>query len=96
MNNVTILTPLQILLVWTLLGILLTWLVIFAILAFRSSSREKVDAKDLPTPSRSFPALTASTTLHVVSSYPREEVVPLAAMVGAEVSNNPGYPHAEA
>jgi hypothetical protein len=95
MNETTTLTPMQILLVWTLLGILLTWLVIFAVLALRSSSREKVDPKDLPTPHRSFAAVTASATLHVVSSPTRETAVPVAAIVGTEASNDPGYRHAD-
>ena len=94
MNEVTILTPMQILLVWTLLGLLLTWLIIFTVLAFRSSTRGKVEKDDLPTPSRSFPALTAPATLHVITSSPG--AVPVAAMAGAEVPNDPGYPRADA
>jgi predicted secreted protein len=96
MNAATILTPMQILLVWTLLGMLLTWLVVFAVLALRSSTQEKADPKDLPTPSRSFPALTAPATLHIMTTSPVGGAVPVAAMVGAEASNDPGYPHADA
>ena len=54
MNGSTTMTLTQMLLVWTLLGLLLTWLIIFTVLAFRSSTREKVEKDDLLTPSRRY------------------------------------------
>ena len=92
MNGSTTLTTTQILLVWTLLGLLLTWLIIFTVLAFRSSTREKVEADELPTPSRSFPALTAPATLHVITASPVGVPMPVAAGTGIESSNDAGYP----
>jgi hypothetical protein len=51
-------TPTQIIMAWTLLGVLLTWLVIFASLAFRSRPSKLVDSDDLPTPTGSFPIIS--------------------------------------
>lgn len=92
MNGSTTLTPTQLLLVWTLLGLLLTWLVIFTVLAFRSSTREKVEMDHLPTPSRSFPALSAPATLHIITSSPVGAPLPVAVGANIESSNDAGYP----
>jgi hypothetical protein len=92
MNASTLLTPTQqVLVVWTLLGLLLAWLIIFAVLALRSSAREKNDLDDLPTPSRSFPALTAPATLHVMTSSSTGVPLPVAAVATFETSNDGGY-----
>ena len=48
-------TPTQMFLAWTLLGILLTWLVVFAVLAFRPHSAELIELDDAPAPMGSFP-----------------------------------------
>lgn len=58
MNIFTLSTPTQMILAWTLLGALLVWLVIFATLAVRAREIEQNDADELPTPARSFPAIT--------------------------------------
>ncbi|HEY6542491.1 MAG TPA: hypothetical protein VIZ18_16230 [Ktedonobacteraceae bacterium] len=58
MNIFTLSTPTQMILAWTLLGALLVWLVIFATLALRAREVEQNDADELPTPARSFPAIT--------------------------------------
>ena len=47
----------QIILAWTLLGLLLTWLITFTVLALRAFVSKKAEWKDLPTPSKSFPAI---------------------------------------
>jgi hypothetical protein len=94
MNETAILTPMQVLLVWTLLGLLLTWLLIFTVLALRSSTREKVEPKDLPTPSRSFPALSAPATLHVITSSSVGVTLPVVAAV--EAASDAGHSHGEA
>ena len=96
MNESTILTPMQVLLVWTLLGLLLTWLLIFTVLALRSSTQEKADANDLPTPSRSFPALSAPATLHIITSSPVGMALPVAAVAAVEASSDTGYLQGEA
>ena len=90
MNGSTTLTLTQMLLIWTLLGLLLSWLIIFTVLAFRSSTREKVEPDDLPTPSRSFPVLTAPATLHIITSSPVGTPLPVAAMANAESANDAG------
>ena len=96
MNGSTMLTTTQVLLVWTLLGLLLTWLIIFAVLALRSSAQEKVDLDDRPTPSRSFPALSAPATLHVVTSSSVGVALPVAARATVEASHDAGYPQEDA
>jgi hypothetical protein len=58
MNIFTLSTPTQMILAWTLLGALLAWLVIFATLALRARHVAQNDVDELPTPARSFPAIT--------------------------------------
>lgn len=92
MNGSTTLTLTQMLLIWTLLGLLLSWLIIFTVLAFRSSTREKVEPDDLPTPSRSFPALSAPAMLQIItSSSPVGAPLPVATVVNVESANDVGY-----
>ncbi len=47
----------QIILTWTLLSLLLTWLITFSALALRAFVSKKAEWKDLPTPSKPFPAI---------------------------------------
>ena len=49
----------QMILAWTLLGLLLSWLIIFTALALREVVKKKADWEDLPTPSRPIPAISA-------------------------------------
>jgi len=55
-------TPTQMILAWTMLAILLGWLIVFAALALRPHSNPDLDDLELwdeqPTPARSFPAVT--------------------------------------
>jgi hypothetical protein len=95
MNESALSTPMQVLLVWTLLGLLLTWLLVFTVLALRSSAREKANTKDLPTPSRSFPAISAPAALHVITSSPGGVVLPIAAAASVEASSDAGYSQRE-
>ena len=48
----------QVILAWTLLGLLLTWLITFTILALRSFFAKKAEWEDTLTLSGAFPALT--------------------------------------
>ena len=48
----------QMILAWTLLGMLLTWLITFTILALRSFVKKKAEWEDFSTPSRPLPALS--------------------------------------
>jgi hypothetical protein len=48
----------QVILTWTLLGVLLTWLITFAILALRSFFTKKAEWEDTLTLSGAFPAST--------------------------------------
>ena len=75
----TLSTPTQMFLAWTLLGILLVWLVIFAALALRTRRIEPIDLDELPTPAGSFPAITMQV-IHQQNTL---------AQVGIPVSNAP-------
>lgn len=57
----------QMILSWTLLGVLLAWMLSCAFLAFRSRTGEKREATDLPTPSGAFSAVVPLTPLHTPS-----------------------------
>lgn len=91
MNGTPILTTTQQLLVWTLLGLLLSWLIIFAVLAFRRPKKDTIEPDDTPTPSRSFPALSAPATLQIMTSPPVGVARPVAAMAAVESSSDAGY-----
>ena len=63
----------QLIIVWTLLGLLLTWMVVFAVLALRSHSRESWVQEDVPVPSRPRPRISSLVLkLHAFTSSPRE------------------------
>lgn len=70
-------TPTQMILAWTLLGMLLTWLVIFAMLAFRLRPSELIEVDDLPTPSGSFPIIS----IQVMP--PQQTLAPVSAHAGS-------------
>ena len=72
MDASTTLAITQTVLAWTLLGFLLAWMVTFAVLALRANptSTIKLMDEELPTPARSFPVTTASTSLHVIATQP--------------------------
>ena len=68
----------QVILTWTLLGLLLTWLITFAILALRSFFTKKAEWEDTLTLSGAFPALSIHTQKHaagtaLVSAHPPVE-----------------------
>ncbi|HEU0001210.1 MAG TPA: hypothetical protein VFQ36_09945 [Ktedonobacteraceae bacterium] len=75
----TLSTPTQMILAWILVGLLLTWLVIFATLALRNRRIEPVDVDELPTPAGSFPAITMQV-IHQQNTL---------AQVGIPISNAP-------
>jgi hypothetical protein len=59
----------QMILAWTLLGLLVSWLIIFAALSLRVFVLKNAEREDLPTPSRPLPAISiqpADTQLHYV------------------------------
>ncbi len=66
-------TPTQMILAWTLLGILLTWLGVFAALAFRLRPYERIETDDTPTPPGSFPIIS------VQAVHPQQTLVPVSA-----------------
>jgi hypothetical protein len=55
-------SPTQMILAWTLLGLLLTWLITFTVLALRAFVSKKAEWKDLPTSSKPFPAMPKPST----------------------------------
>jgi hypothetical protein len=52
-------SPTQMILAWTLLGLLLSWLIIFTGLALRDLVMKKAEYEDLPTPTRPIPTFSA-------------------------------------
>ena len=74
----------QLVLTWTLLGILLIWMVTFAVLALRPHSSKKVAMENFPTPSHPIHLVSAPTILRVIASQP------LQSTVGAMSSEPPG------
>src|SRR3984893_4790487 len=66
-------TPTQMILAWTLLGILLTWLGVFAALAFRLRPYEHIETDDVPTPAGSFPIIS------VQAMHPQQTLAPVSA-----------------
>jgi hypothetical protein len=54
----------QMILAWTLLGLLLTWLITFTMLALRSFVKKKAEWEDFPTPSRPLPASSIQSAQH--------------------------------
>jgi hypothetical protein len=52
----------QMILAWTLLGLLLTWLITFTLLALRSFVMKKAEWEDLPTPTKPLPAISIQST----------------------------------
>jgi hypothetical protein len=52
----------QMILAWTLLGLLLSWLITFTVLALRSFIMKKDEWVDFPTPSTPFPAVSFQPT----------------------------------
>ena len=56
----------QVILAWTLLGLLLTWLITFSILALRSFFTKKAEWEDTLTLSGAFPALMSFQVDHLL------------------------------
>lgn len=75
-------TPTQMILAWTLLGILLTWLVVFATLAFRPRPAKRSESDDAATPARSFPIIS------VQNMPPQQTLAPVAAQVASNGAVN--------
>jgi hypothetical protein len=50
-------SPTQMILAWTLLGLLLTWFITFTLLALRTFLTRKAEWEDLRPPSKSFPVI---------------------------------------
>lgn len=59
-------TPTQLLLIWTLTGLLFTWMILFALLALRPNHKKKIGSEDASAADGSFPKL------HVVVRQPVE------------------------
>ncbi len=51
-------TATQMILAWTLLGLLLSWLIIFAVLSLRVFGMKNAESEDLSTPSGPLPAIS--------------------------------------
>ena len=55
-------SPTQMILAWTLLGLLFCWFIIFTVLALRDFVMKKAEWEDVPTPSRPLPAISTQST----------------------------------
>ena len=55
--STTSFSPTQMILAWTLLILLLSWLIIFTALPIRDYVKKKVEWEDIPTPSRPIPII---------------------------------------
>jgi hypothetical protein len=55
-------SPTQMILAWTLLGLLFCWLIIFTILALREFVMKKAELEDLPTPTRPIPVVSVQSS----------------------------------
>ena len=66
-------SPTQMILAWTLLALLLSWLIIFTALALREYVMKKVELDDIPTPSRPMP---------IIGVQPKEEQRQFVGMTG--------------
>jgi hypothetical protein len=71
----------QSVLAWTLLGLLLTWMVTFAVLAIHPHRSKKVALEDIPTPSHSFPVVAAPAILRVLA---HQQLKPQVEAIGSE------------
>jgi hypothetical protein len=69
-------TIIQAVLLWTLLGFLLIWMILFAVLAFRREPMNQDKSESVAAPARSTPGQnsqnshTAPATLHVIAAQP--------------------------
>ncbi len=65
----------QLVLVWTLLGFLLTWMIFFAVLAIRSHTRETFVQENLTARPQPFSRIsTILSKFHMIASQPAETV----------------------
>lgn len=64
----------QTILDWTLLGLLLAWMITFTVLALRANPTNLINSDELPTPVHSFPIVTAPSSLHVIAAHPAHPV----------------------
>ena len=70
MDASTTLTIARTILDWTLLGLLVAWMITFTVLALRSNPTKPINSDELPTPAHSFPIVTVRTSLHVIAVQP--------------------------
>src|SRR5215470_5717781 len=76
----------QVILIWTLLGLLLAWLITFSILALRSFFTKNAEWEDTLTSSRSFPALSIHTQKYAARAAPGSAYSPVEVLIS---SNSP-------
>ena len=92
MNISALSTPTQVILAWSLVGVLLLWLVIFSALALRTQQIEQNenDMDETPTPAGSFPAITLQV-MHSQTSLAQVSVhVPGTQTPGVPISSRSG------
>src|SRR5947209_20448588 len=70
MDASTTLASTQAIVSWIMLGLLLVWMVTFAVLAFYPLSTGREQSEDHIKPTSTFPVTRAPTMLHVIASPP--------------------------
>ncbi len=72
MGASTTLASTQAIVIWTMLVLLLAWMVTFAVLAFRPHTKDLDQSEQRATSSHALPVSPASTILHVIASQPAQ------------------------
>ena len=81
MDASTTLTATQVILVCTLLGFLLAWMVTFAVLALRSHPTDAMQSEESTSFTNSLPVTSAPTSMHVIA-LPTTPPPPVQATIG--------------
>ncbi len=88
MDISTLSTPTQVILALLLFGLLLTWLIVFATMAFRPEPEHQQHFDDLPTPAHSFPAVTIQVAQ---SAHPAHAIHPVTPLSSLHVASVPRF-----
>lgn len=88
MDISTLSTPTQVILALLLFGLLLTWLIVFATMAFRPEREQQQHFDELPTPAHSFPAVTVQVAQ---SAHPAHSLHPVTPLSSLHVSSVPRF-----
>lgn len=91
MNPSAAIPPTQMILAWTLLGVLCAWMLFCAFLALRPQKAGKREAADLPTPSGAIPVIAPGMSLRRATA-PVEMSFSTVTAVSSEAVSDVGSP----